>query len=478
MRKTLRQKMMEAKAEKKPTTINSIEDFYKLLCDGERDEADRELNPTQITFWNDPSFLRSYGGPAGCAKTSTGVADIIMRALTEPGSKHLIARLDYNDLKDTTRLRFDEMISRLPPGTVVDKSEQAPAKIWLRPMTVNGVDPEKLSVITFMGLKGGLGSYEFTSAFVDEADECEKKMIDEIITRLRNKEGSRGLSVAFNPPDINHWLYTACTGLNAQGEQVEGGKIFSHHRPNPRENQRNLPPNYYDLMAGMAEEMRMRLRDGEWGIVFPGEPVIREFRRTVHCRSLSFEKGTLYRFWDFGYNRPCCLWAQANKDGRVRVLHEFLGHYLEGEQFINQVKLMTTTLFPSATNIVDFGDPAVTQHKDTGSMLALLAKAGIHIGFSKCEIDVSLRVVRNKCNTLISGEPAILVDARKCPILVGALLGGYHFKKDGVTPHKDGYYDHPMDCLRYGIWNLFGVGETTTSSASQQSVAQWNYVRS
>jgi hypothetical protein len=36
-----------------------------------------------------------------------------------------------------------------------------------------------------------------------------------------------------------------------------------------------------------------------------------------------------------------------------------------------------------------------------------------------------------------------------------------------VTPRKDGYFDHEIDALRYGVWNLFGV---TMSSLRPEEV--------
>ena len=473
MRKSLRQRLAEERKQKSQgMQFNNIDELYKLLVDGDRPPEEREANPTQLAFWHDPSFAKSYGGPAGCAKTSTVVAEAIVRGLFEPGSKMLIARNDYNDLKDTTRLRFDEMLNRLPPGTVVDKSEAAPAKVYVQPVMVNKEQPGALSEFTFMGLKGGLGSYEFTGAVIDEADECDRSVVDEVRTRLRHRKGTRYMGIAFNPPDKNHWLYEACTGFNAREEKVSE-PTFSHHRPNPRVNTRNLPPDYYDNMAGLSEDMRMRLRDGEWGTVFPGDPVIRAFSRKVHTDRLKYQGGTLFRFWDFGFNRPYCCWVQISLLGNVEVLAEFLGHYMEGQAFIDIVKRKTMEMFPSAKVFRDFGDPAVAQKKDTGSMLKLLSDAGIQVNYQHTPFDVSLRVLRTRFEMLLGGKPAIVVDRLECPVLVSALAGGYHLKEDGVTPRKDGYYDHPVDALRYGIWNVFGVSQTTNSTVPQ-SIAYWS----
>jgi Phage terminase large subunit len=473
MRKSLRQRLAEEKRGKfEGVVMNEPEDLYKLLVDGERPPEERHANPTQLAFWHDPAFAKSYGGPAGCAKTSTVVAEAIIRGMFEAGSKMLIARNDYNDLKDTTKLRFDEMIARLPPGTVVDKNDTAPAKVWIQPVKTGKDAPDALTEFTFMGLKGGLGSYEFTGAVIDEADECEQHTVDEVRTRLRHRKGTRYLGVAFNPPDKNHWLYTACTGKDARDEYVQE-PVFSHHRPNPRENMRNLPDDYYDKMAALSEDMRMRLRDGEWGTTFPGDPVYRQFSKRTHTARLSFKGGTLFRFWDFGYNRPYCCWGQVSLKGHVQILHEFLGFQLSGKALIAEVLKQTAMVFPGAKVFRDFGDPAVKQVKDTGSMLKLLLDEGIKIGFQHTPFDVSLKVMRQKFETLIDGDPAILIDSRNCPVLIGAMSGGYHLDKDGVTPKKDGYYDHPADALRYGVWNLFGVGQTTHSTVPL-NVAYWS----
>ena len=476
MRKSLRQRLAEERrGGYTGMQLSSIDELYKLLVDGDRPASERVVNPTQLAFWNDPSFAKSYGGPAGCAKTSTIVAECIVRAIMEPGSKMLVARNDYNDLKDTTKLRFEEMIARPPRGPVGDKSEEAPATVWLQPAKYGGTDPDMLSTITFMGLKGGLGSYEFTGAVIDEADECSENSIEEVKTRLRHKHGTRYYAIAFNPPSKEHWLYRACTGKDAHDEVVATPK-FSHHRPNPRENQRNLPADYYDNMANLPEDMRQRLRDGEWGSVFPGDPVIRQFSRKLHTGRLKYEGGTLFRFWDFGFNRPYCCFAQVSKKGHIHVLREVLGFQQEGKAFVQEVLKMTAQHFPNAKFFTDYGDPAVAQKKDTGSMLKLLADAGVLMGYQRTPFDLSMRALRTRFETILEREPAIVIDDRAAPILVAALAGGYHLKPDGVTPAKDGYYDHPVDALRYGVWNLFGVASTSTSTTNTvpDNIAYWS----
>lgn len=451
MRKSNRERILEAKKGSSPQLVlNGLDDLLKLLVGG-------ELNPTQRAFIYDPSRLKAYKGPAGCAKTSTLCAAGFARALLQPGSKGLVARFDYNDLMDTTALRLEEMLVRLPKGTLVDRDKSPPMKWWIQP-----IDPEgDISQITFMGLKETLGSYEFNWAILDEADEMDEKRVHEVNTRLRNRGGDYAVMLAFNPPDKHHWLYTACTGRDFQDRKVSEPylKLFE---PNPKENQQNLPEDYYDMLAkSLPEDMKQRLIMGEWGSTFEGQPVYREFKPNIHVRDDVHARYTsdapLLRFWDFGYRRPACIWAQLDWEGRLLVMKEILGENMEAVPFAELVKKRTAEWFPAARKIIDYGDPAVTQKKDTGQTLAELIKVGVTIHYKRTGIEEGLRVIRTTLERLISGEPAIQFDRRGCHILIAALRGGYHLdEKRGHEPVKDGYYDHLADAFRYGCVNVLG----------------------
>ncbi len=440
-----------------------VEDLLKLMLDGKRPADQRKVNPTQLAYAMSDAPIKAYMGPAGSGKTGIGVADIILRAILMPGTQWFIARRDYNDLMDTTLRTATNVLNNLPAGTLLDRQKSAPQKWWLRPVVGRPGEQPEPSTITFMGLSDYVGGYEFTGGFIDEADEVEENNFFQMVGRLRAKptpdfpDENFMMGCAFNPPPMSHWLYTKCTGLDVLGNKKEEPSI-ALYRPEPGENQRNLPKGFYERMAKtMSLELLQRYKDGKWGNTYPGEPVIRQFKESVHVRKdLQFHGGTLFRFWDFGYNRPGIVFAQVSMDGRVQVLGEFLGHHIEGTKFIDTVMALTAQRFPGATAFVDYGDPAVQQHKDTGSMLALLNNAGILMRYQRTPFDLSVQLLRKRFETLIEGDPAILIDSR-ARVLIDGLMGGYHLKEDGVTPRKDGHYDHLIDALRYGLWNLFGI---------------------
>jgi hypothetical protein len=93
-------------------------------------------------------------------------------------------------------------------------------------------------------------------------------------------------------------------------------------------------------------------------------------------------------------------------------------------------------------------------------MLALLNNAGILMRYQRTPFDLSVQLLRKRFEVLVEGEPAVLVDST-ARVLIDGLAGGYHLKEDGVTPRKDGYFDHLVDALRYGVFNVYGVAMST-----------------
>lgn len=452
MRKTARELLADAKRTKEETVSLDVEGLFRRMLGG-------DFNPTQkeAAWCAEDSW--AYMGPAGCAKTSTIASVGVARCILHPGYRLLVARHDYNDLMGTTALRMEQMLNNLSPSLLVDRNKSAPMRWWIRP-AVDG----PLSEITFMGLKDGLGSYDWHGAIVDEADECDHQRITEIFGRLRSPplDYPRLLALAFNPPDQTHWLYRECTGFDERGRKVQE-PTFKLFAPMPKENVRNLPEGYYERMAAkMPEDQRTRLVDGKWGIVFAGDPVYREFSAKLHVvEKLTFDPdmGPLLLFWDFGYRRPACIWAQFDYEGRLRILHELMGENEEVGPFARRVKSETTKRFGIKGwehEKLHFGDPAVRQKKDTGSTLALLMAEGIEMRFQLSTIEEGVRRGRLLMELLIQGQPALQIDRRYCPLLVRALAGGYHKDKHGEKPMKDGTYDHLADAFRYGIYNLYG----------------------
>jgi hypothetical protein len=313
--------------------------------------------------------------------------------------------------------------------------------------------------LMFIGLKNYPGSYEWHHGGVDEADEVDERTIQGLRTRLRapSPEGTLpnyGIDLAFNPPDELHWLFGACTGRTSDGRLTD--RWLELFEPVKGENDVNLPPNYFiDNFRGMPEDMLTRLRDGNWGVSFEGDPVYPQYSSSIHRGETEVNPyRPILRFWDFGYRRPACIWAQLDEDYRLIVLDEELGKDEEALHFIQRVKAHSNIRFPQAPGYLDFGDPAAAQKKDTGSTLSILDSQGINLIYIQSSIEEGIRRTRFLLEQLINGKPAFMVDRRRCPMLHRTLAGGYRLHKNS-RPLKDGFYDHLADALRYGIINLF-----------------------
>jgi hypothetical protein len=416
---------------------------------------ERRFNPTQRSFIYDTAPAKAYMGSAGNGKSVTAMAVGMTMALTQPGSSGLVARQDYNDLMDTIVKDYEAALESLPPGVLLERQKAPPMKWIIRP-AVEGPP----STITFMGLKDTYkGGYKFDWAHVDEADEATEKAVTGLRARLgRGALGHKLLMLTFNPPHKTHWLYTACTGRDAT-DRVVAEPWLRLFVPEPKENARNLPSNYYEDLSDLPADQFMRLVLGQWGAVFDGEPVYPQFKRALHVRpALAFDPySPLLRFWDFGYRGPACLWAQQDIEGRLLILREECVRNIEIGPFAQRILGITKAEFPGVRRVVDYGDPAARQKKDTGSTLAVLNEYGITLHFIQSWVDDGLRAVRKLLQQLLGGEAALQIDERRCPTLIDGFLGGYKLDKSGTAPFKDGWYEHVMDALRYGVVNLYGA---------------------
>lgn len=452
MRKSKLELLREKKQKEMPRTEVDLRGLASLLLGGPPSQ-------TQWEFICDDSRIKFLKGVAGGAKTSTIAAAGFLRALLQPGSKGFVSRHDYNDLMDTTAGRFNEMLNRLPRGVLLERDKAPPMKWWIRPV----MDGEP-SQITFMGLKDDIVGVEADWWVIDEVNEVPEARVHQVNARLRNLVGEKYgfmLAGAFNPPDKNHWLYEACTGMNPQDKKIREPWV-KLYEPNARENEHNLPRGYYsDLALTMPEDQRQRFIEGVWGTTFEGKPVYREFSYGMHVRDLQYDPyQPLLRFHDFGHAHPYTCWAQFDDEGRLLVLLERMGDGIEIGPWIDTIKAQTVRSFPACRTVLDFGDPAAKQKKDTGSTLAELLKAGIILRYRVTRIDEGVRLIRMRLDKLVKGKPAIMFDRRGCPVLIQAMRGGYHLDDMGLKPVKDGVYDHPADAFRYGCVNVFhGAGE-------------------
>jgi hypothetical protein len=469
MRKSQRELLADAqRGEKKIVEVDGYDGLHELLLNGSG-------NPSQKQLLYSKHEENALVGMVGTSKTSALCSQAWMEALLEPGKIIAIARRDYNKLMITTAKRMEEMLGRLPPGTLVDRDKSAPMRWW-----VNPIGGGAISQFIFLGLHERPAGLECHSVKVDEADEVDRDVLAETRTRARLRGFKRRVDLAFNPTDEDHYLYTDCTGLNEKGEKI-ADPIYNAIYAVPGENDRNLYDGYYENMRKtLPPDLIRRLVEGKWGGAIKGTPVYgRVFQRDFHAKGmLAFNKyGPLVRFHDFGYRNPFCIWAQPTAFGGLDVLWELKGENEEIHDWAPRVLAETRTRFPDATTVTDWGDPAANQHKDTGSTIGVLNKHGITLYFIPgAKIEPGLRTVRLLLSRQSGGVPAFRIDSR-CTFLIRMLEKGYRYPDEKERkgrkmdePLKDGVYDHAADALRYGIYGLFGHQMATARGPEDEEV--------
>jgi hypothetical protein len=454
----------------------------------EQDEADNlvqiepsEYRPSPLGVKAHLSLARTkiVRGGLGSGKTRWACEQVNNLCLNYPGSLHLVGRKDLTSLKTTTQKEFLEFVAR--PQTI-DTFHVNDNILYYK----NG------SQVLFRESKDKMKvkSLQLTSYLLDEADENQDPDFYEFLDdRLRQQfptgrfitaEDGREVQeflvpphqglLVFNPTPTDHWLYELAQRKDIDVEDFQ----FSTY-----DNAHNLPPNYIpNLERKLAPWDRRRLLLGEWGRSISGKPVFHGFTESTHVRHVPFNPSLpLFRSWDFGYGHPAVIFFQIDELlGRVYILREFLGTKqkldapTEGRpSVVSEVKRLTFELSGLGHTVMDYGDPHGADEKDlsVSSIEYLRIHHQIFVQTKRERIKTGVEEIQNKILERKAyrtyqdererqadpdrdkTEPLLIVDP-SCKIVIDALLGGYHRDVDGL-PKKDGYFDHLVDTIRYGV---------------------------
>jgi hypothetical protein len=256
------------------------------------------------------------------------------------------------------------------------------------------------------------------------------------------------VGIVSNPSDETHWLYK-----HSVGNPLPGWRLY--HQPSGLSDEREGPYDraYYERMAAANRDDPAFIDvhvHGKWGLWTPaGDAVVSAFKSGRHFAELVISPVLpLLVGADVGVAFNAVVYAQRMK-GQLRVI---------GEQVIENKPAITAA--PAAREYVqDYLhnapvalcsiDPSAEQRSaDTGKLVVDTWRAAtkwpIHAAPSP---RVSERVTA--LNAMFAannsdGEPAIVIDPRKCPLLARALMGEYRWKlrkQGGAQQSVDGELD-------------------------------------
>ena len=218
---------------------------------------------------------------------------------------------------------------------------------------------------------------------------------------------------------------------------------------------------YYERLARQhSPAWRRRYVDAEYGDDPSGTAVYKEtFKLHWHVTDeLAPNPGLpIIIGQDFGRN-PWSLLCQLDSKGRLLVLEEVPGDTgLELHLRQNLRPAMAQERYMGHPVMV-VGDPS-GRHRDSlyeETAFDLLSRAGFNaVPAPTNDIDPRIRAVESFLIGSSNAGPAILIDKRRCPVLVRGFTGGYRFAhtrhgQAKPTPDKDnGDYSHPHDDLQY-----------------------------
>jgi len=216
------------------------------------------------------------GGRSG--KTAIICLAIMLRALKEPDSRHLIVRLRFNHVKQSVWYDTWKKVSKmLNPDLVWKENKQDwfleasnGAQVWF-----GGIDSkDRMEKI--------LGN-EYATIYINEASQVDFAAVNMLKTRLAQKTGLvNRLWYDFNPPSKKHWTYKYfIEGVNPiDGDPLK--KKIPYVTMNPEDNKENISEDYEELLDTLSKRERERFKLGKFSTDVEG--ALWDYDMIIQCK--------------------------------------------------------------------------------------------------------------------------------------------------------------------------------------------------
>lgn len=472
-----------------------------------RPTLDFGSSPTIVEFLHDvDTFMRFLVGPVGSGKSLGCCAEIGRIAAQQkcyPGdtyrrSRFAIVRNTSPELKTTTIKTWLDLYPENACGPI---RYGAPIThhIKIKPKGfvgsadfVPGIDMEVL----FIPLDKPqdvkkLRSLELTAAWVNEASEVPKSIVDMLRKRVGRFPARKGDYEAVRPcvfgdlnaPDEDHWIpsleelqpegwrfhhqppavfeleqhedYFTVKEPEAFGMRVEPEHVIEwlgrYWSVNPNaENLPNLRTGYYaDAITGSNLDQIKRDLQARYHYVQDGKPVIPDFLREIYVvDEMPVLKGyDLQAGLDIGGGtlNPAAVIGQRHPRGPWLIHDEMDCQDLGLDKFSNEFKqMLARPHFAGHTLTVGWGDPAGNKSDEIFETIIFdhLKARGIPAREAPTNrIGPRIEAVKAPMGRMYEGRPGILIHKR-CRRLIKALAGAWHFRRVQVSG-EDRYHDEP-----------------------------------
>ena len=451
---------------------------------------------TLEAFHADDSQVRGVCGPVGSGKSSSMIAELVMRAQRqEPDmlgmrrTAWVVCRASYPSLVTTTLKIWNFWM----PTHKYAKMNMSPPMRWH--WLQQGCFPDGTGIdmeVTFLSVSdpradiSKLKSLNITGIWVNEAQEIlDRILIEGMIERCGRYPDPQiapltwsGLIMDANAMDVDHWWYDW-----AEKETPKGYK-FWHQPPallkndkgewviNPKcENIKGQPKReqyWIDLVAGKHESwIRLNLC-AEYGQTQAGKPVYPEYDDARHCAKVELkpiEGMPLTLAFDYALN-PTCVINQISPAGQFRVLDEVCNPATMGmRRFLSDhLKPFLAYRYPGYP-IQCVGEPSGNRRADTDESTANdeIANAGLGqvtpatTNLFKARRDAVASFMMKRVHSMVTGEQSAegFLVSPTCKRVLAGLRGKYVLQRvriEGHDAYKDeavkNEYAHAQDCIQ------------------------------
>lgn len=452
--------------------------------------------PTCSEFIKSRAYFTGLQGPVGSGKSTAAVIKILNMAMAQkPGpdgvarTRWAILRNTYSELETTTMKTWTDWLPENKFGKI---SRQAPFKQLIK---LNAGDHVIEIEILFIALDrpdqiGKLLSLELTGAWLNEAREFPKEILDAVTMRVGRfpavKDGGPswfGVIADTNAPDEEHWWaimseqapppewmskedaakfvkphdWIFFSQPPAMLEIRNKGKVVGYKENEDRENRGNVVEGYYEKqIAGKTQSWINVYIMNRCDTLKQGKPIYPEYNPELHRAQdrLPYVPGIpLYVGMDFGLT-PAAVFAQRVR-GRWYVLGELVTFSTSITEFAEEYHNFLSERGWNGEQII-FGDPAGdARYANTKqTTFQLMAMLGIRARKAPTNDPViRWEAVRRPLMRMVDGVPAMHLSPN-CTHLHKGFVSGYVYAKDGKAEKNESSHVH--DALQY---LMVGAGE-------------------
>lgn len=455
--------------------------------------------PTLLRMAHSQARMKAVIGPAGSAKTTGIIWQIVLTALSQypigglRSTRVLVARNTMKMLRSSTIKSFKQTVGSL----MTFKTGSSPMRAFLRCSLNDGTQVAcDIEFISFDSedSENVLLGYEPTIVFFDEVSELPESLImaaNRRIGRFPDPKQADPLSyqvlMATNGPRKDHWLFKwAIGGMDKEFALVSKGsdrpmfELFQQPpalirpteeggewRPNPMaENIENLAGGYgyyYAMLISDDESIRAYV-EGAFSDIRKGKVVFPSFSKELHVikqSSVPANGQPLYLSFDFG-RTPVCLLAIATSGGRLIIVDEVMGEDMSIKTlWVESVKPVLNAKYRQSWIQGAWGDPAGKSEAQSVDLSPydVLLDLGVPIEDPGTNLIVPrLEAVYAMLTTLASDKKPMLQITDNCKYTIDALHQGYVYEnvrgrgdvvKDIPTKSHENWVSDLADAVQY-----------------------------